>query len=56
MSSLIGGLPQTGLRNPTLPEITDRQIQLHHSTGHDPGSQGGDSKKAPFNQRQCRLG
>jgi len=35
MSSVIGGIPQAGLRNPTLPGITDGQIQLHHSTGHD---------------------
>jgi len=36
LSSLIGGLPQAGPRHPTRPEITDRQIQRHHSTGHDP--------------------
>jgi len=35
MSSVIDGIPQADPRNPTLPEITDGQIQLHHSTGHD---------------------
>jgi len=35
MTSVIGGIPQAGPRNPTRPEITDRQIQRHHSTGHD---------------------
>ncbi|EGE57233.1 hypothetical protein RHECNPAF_45002 [Rhizobium etli CNPAF512] len=36
MSSVIGGVPQVGSSNPTLPEITDGyEIQLHHSIGHD---------------------